>query len=83
MILLGTFSPLSAMRLRLMHCMSWVKQWSEAMDFLQTIFKTNIFLSRILEIYIKRVRHTKSEVKDSRNSHKYCACNMNSYFDQK
>ena len=29
-------------RLRLAHCTSWVKQWSETMDFLQTFFKTNI-----------------------------------------
>ena len=27
--------------LRLARCTAWVKQWSEAMDFLQTIFKTN------------------------------------------
>jgi hypothetical protein len=31
-----------AVRLRLAHCTAWVKRWSEAMDFLQTIFKTNI-----------------------------------------
>jgi hypothetical protein len=41
-----------AVLLRLARCTSWVKRWSEAMDFLQTIFKTNIFLSRILEIYV-------------------------------
>ena len=33
-----------AVRLRLARCTSWVKLWSEAMDFLQTIFKSNIFL---------------------------------------
>ena len=38
-----------AVRLRLARCTAWVKRWSEAMDFLQTIFKTNIFLSRIFE----------------------------------
>ena len=38
-----------AVRLRLARCMAWVKRWSEAMDFLLTIFKTNIFLLRILE----------------------------------
>ena len=38
-----------AVRLRLARCTAWVKRWSEAMDFLQTIFKTNIFLLRILE----------------------------------
>ena len=31
-----------AVRLRLARCTAWVKRWSEAMDFLQTIFKTNI-----------------------------------------
>ena len=31
------------MRLRLERCTAWVKRWSEAMDFFQTIFKTNIF----------------------------------------
>ena len=36
------------MRLRLAGCTAWVKRWSEAMDFLQTIFKTNIVLLRIL-----------------------------------
>ena len=36
-----------SVRLRLVCCTAWVKRWSEAMDFLQTIFKTNIFLSRI------------------------------------
>ena len=36
-----------AVHLRLASCTSWVKRWSEAMDFLQTIFKTNISLSRI------------------------------------
>ena len=41
-----------AVRLRLAHCTAWVKRWSEAMDFLQTIFKTNIFLLRIFENYI-------------------------------
>ena len=38
-----------AVRLRLARCTAWVKRWSEAMDFLQTIFKTNIFLLRIFE----------------------------------
>ena len=33
------------MRLRLVRCMSLVKRWSEAMDFLQTFFKTNIFVA--------------------------------------
>ena len=41
-----------AMRLRLARCTAWVKRWSEAMDFLQTIFKTNISLSGIFENYI-------------------------------
>ena len=41
-----------AVRLRLARCMAWVKRWSEAMDFLQTIFKTNISLSGIFENYI-------------------------------
>ena len=31
-----------AVRLRLARFTAWVKRWSEAMDFLQTIFKTNI-----------------------------------------
>ena len=43
-----------AVRLRLARCMAWVKRWSEAMDFLLTIFKTNIFLLRILENRISR-----------------------------
>ena len=30
-----------AVRRRLARCTAWVKRWSEAMDFLQTIFKTN------------------------------------------
>ena len=30
----------------------WVKRWSEAMDLLQTIFKTNIFLLRIFQNYV-------------------------------
>ena len=30
-----------AVRLRLARCTAWVKRWSEAMDFLQTIFITN------------------------------------------
>ena len=30
-----------AVRLRLARCTAWVKRWSEAMDFLQSIFKTN------------------------------------------
>ena len=38
-----------AVRLRLARCTAWVKQWSEAMDSLKTIFKTNIFLSEIFE----------------------------------
>ena len=38
-----------AVRLRLARCTAWVKRWSEALDFLQTIFKTNIFLLRIFE----------------------------------
>ena len=29
-----------ALRLRLARCTAWVKRWSEAMDFLQIIFKT-------------------------------------------
>ena len=41
-----------AVRLRLARCTAWVKRWSEAMDFLQTIFKTNIFVLRIFENYI-------------------------------
>ena len=40
------------MRLRLARCTAWVKRWSEAMDFLLTIFKTNIFLLRIFENHI-------------------------------
>ena len=42
-----------AVRLRLARCTAWVKRWSEAMDFLQTIFKTNIFLLRIFENHTK------------------------------
>ena len=38
-----------AVHLRLACCTAWVKRWSKAMDFLQTIFKTNIFLLRIFE----------------------------------
>ena len=38
-----------AVRLRLASCTAWVKWWSEAMDFFQTIFKTNISLSGIFE----------------------------------
>ena len=41
-----------AVHLRLAHCTAWVKRWSEAMDFFQTIFKTNISLSGIFENYI-------------------------------
>jgi hypothetical protein len=41
-----------AVRLRLASCTACVKRWSKAMDFLQTIFKTNIFLSRIFENYM-------------------------------
>ena len=41
-----------AVRLRLARCTAWVKRWSEAMDFFQTIFKTNISLSGIFENYI-------------------------------
>ena len=37
-----------AVRLWLARCTAWVKRWSEAMDFLQTIFKTNIFLGASL-----------------------------------
>ena len=42
------------MLLRLAHGTSWDKQWSEAMDLIQTIFKINIFLLRILEIYMAK-----------------------------
>ena len=41
-----------AVRLRLARCTAWVKRWSKAMDFFQTIFKTNISLSGIFENYI-------------------------------
>ena len=41
-----------AVRLRLARCTAWVKRWSEAMDFLQTILKTNTFLSPIFKNYI-------------------------------
>ena len=41
-----------AVRLRSAGCTAWVKRWSEAMDFLQTIFETNISLSGIFENYI-------------------------------
>ena len=41
-----------AVRLRLVRCTAWVKRWSEAMDFFQTIFETNISLSGIFENYI-------------------------------
>ena len=41
-----------AVRLRLARCTAWVKRWSEAMDFFQTIFKTNISLLGIFENYI-------------------------------
>ena len=41
-----------AVRLRLARCTAWVKRWSEAMDFIQNIFNTNISLSGIFENYI-------------------------------
>ena len=41
-----------AVRLRIARCTAWVKRWSEAMDFIQTIFNTNISLSGIFENYI-------------------------------
>ena len=45
-----------AVLLRLARCTSWVKRWSEAMDF-ETIFKINIFLSRILgDLYGKKTQ---------------------------
>ena len=46
-----------AVRLRLAHCTAWVKRWSEAMDFLQSIFKTNIFLSRIFKKMYGKCKH--------------------------
>ena len=48
---LSKLPPTCVLGKRISCCTSWVKRWSEAMDFLQTIFKTNIFLLRILEIY--------------------------------
>ena len=39
-------------RLGLACCTATFKRWSEAMDFFQTIFKTNISLSGIFENYI-------------------------------
>ena len=53
-----------AVRLKLVRCTAWVKQWREAMDFLQTIFKTNI-----LQNYDFLLRF-KSEAKISRSSRK-------------
>ena len=49
-------SKVPDVHLRLAHCTSWVKRWSEAMDFLQTFFKTNIFSLCILDIYIIKGR---------------------------
>ena len=46
-----------AVRLRLARCTAWVKRWSEALDFLQTIFKTNIFLWHIFKNYITMNRN--------------------------
>ena len=51
-----------AVRLKLARCTAWVKQWSEAMDFLQTIFKTNIFLLRIFENYYTKNAYLESKV---------------------
>ena len=42
-------SKVPDVHLRLAHCKSWVKRWSEAMDFLQTFFKTNIFVAFIFD----------------------------------
>ena len=42
--LFSTLVRSPAVRLRLVRCTAWVKRWSEAMDFLQTIFKKNILL---------------------------------------
>ena len=53
-----------AVRLRLALCTAWVKRWSEAMNFLQTIFKTNI--SKNYDFLLR----FKSEAKISRNSRK-------------
>ena len=49
----------TAVRLRLAHYTSWVKRWSKAMDFLQTIFQSNIFLLCIFEIksYKKKLQN--------------------------
>jgi hypothetical protein len=73
-----------AVRRRLACCTAWVKRWSEAMDFPQTIFKANIlqnydFLLRFKsEAKISKkftqnydlVLRFKSEAKFSRNSRK-------------
>ena len=49
-----------AVRLRLARCTAWVKRWSEAMDFLQTIFKTN-------NVPIVSVKREAKIYKNSRN----------------
>ena len=52
-----------AVRLRLAGCTAWVKRWSEAMDFLQTIFKINIFLLPIFENYVQNLWHIRACIK--------------------
>ena len=42
-----------AVRLRLTRCTAWVKRWSEAMDFIQTIFKTYLLIDHLPELYYK------------------------------
>ena len=56
-----------AVRFRLARCTAWVKRWSEAMDFFQTIFKTFIFLPHILEICTKNQKLCKKHQKFTKN----------------
>ena len=42
-----------AVRLRLARCAAGVKRWSEAMDFIQTIFKTYLLIDHLSELYYK------------------------------
>ena len=56
-----------AVRLRLARCTAWVKRWSKAMDFFQTIFKTNISLSGISRLSnIQRYQY--QEIRNAKNS---------------
>ena len=50
-----------AVRLRLARCMTWVKRWSEAMDFLQTISD----LHANYELYKEFLLRFKSDTKYS------------------